>query len=163
MIEWEQSEDGRNEPTQQEIILTDTNENELVGAIITNMCEFLEDEVYSDDDSMPGLQDRVCSDSSSSDGSSMPFLQSRATEDSSSDDDTMSCDENGLYDDGEHCLYKAPTIKEIIGTDFQGIEEKGERLGNFNLALFKYSLMGTAPFSHKSSPSQKQDFRFARE
>ena len=93
----------------------------------------------------------------------MPFLQSRAAEDSSSDDDTMSCDEDGLYDDGEHCLYKAPTIKEIIGTDFRGIEEKGERLRRFNLALFKYSLMGTAPFSHKSSPNQKQDFRCARE
>ena len=93
----------------------------------------------------------------------MPFLRSREAEDSSSDDDTKSCDEDGLYDDGEHCLYKAPTIKEIIGTDFRGIEEKGERLGSFNLALFKYSLMGTAQFSHKSSPSQKQDFRCARE
>ena len=69
------------------------------------MREFLEDEVSNDDDSMPGLQDRARFGSSSSDASSMPFLQSRAAEDSSSDDDTMSCDEDGLYDDGEHCTY----------------------------------------------------------
>ena len=158
MIEWEQREAGR-----QEIIPRGTNENEVVGALITNMHEFLKDEVSSDDDSMPGLQDRARSDSSSSDGSSMPFLQSRAAEDSSSDDDTMSCDEDGLYNDGEHCVYKARTLKEIIGTDFRGIEEKGGRLGNISLALFKYNLMGTAQFSHKPSPSQKQDFRCARE
>ena len=42
MIKWKQSEDGWNEPTQQEIIPGDTNENVLVGAIITNMREFLE-------------------------------------------------------------------------------------------------------------------------
>ena len=111
---------------------------------------------------MPGLQDRARSDSSSSDGSSMPFLQARAAEDSSSDDDTMSCDEDGLYDDGEHCMYKARTLKQIIGTNARGIEEKGERLGSISLALFKYSLMGTSLFSHKSTPSQKQDFRCAR-
>ena len=84
-----------------------TNENELVGASITNMHEFLKDEVSSDDGSMPGLQDRARSDSSSSDASSMPFLQSQAAEDSSSDNDTMSYDEDGLYDNGEHCTYKA--------------------------------------------------------
>ena len=139
------------------------NEGEIVGALITNMQEFLQDEVSSDDDYMPGLQDRARSDSTSSDGSSMPFLQSRAAEDSSSDDDTISCDKDGLYDDGEQCLYKAPTIKERIDTDFRGIEEKGERLGKFNLALFKYSLMGTSPFSHKSSQNQGQDFCCARE
>ena len=104
MIEWEQREAGGNEPAQQEIIPRGTNENELVGALITNMHEFLKDEVSSDDGSMPGLQDRERSDSSSSDGSSMPFLQPRAAEDSSSGDDTMSCDEDGLYDDGENCI-----------------------------------------------------------
>ena len=84
-------------------------------------------------------------------------------EDSSSDDDTTSCGEDGLYDDREHCAYKAPTLKEIIGTNFKGIEEKGERLGSTVLALIKYSLMGTAQVSHKSSQIQKQDFRGARE
>ena len=163
MIEWEQREAGGNEPAPQEIISGGANKDELVGALITNMHEFLNDEVSSDDGSMPGLQDRERSDSSSSDGSSMPFLHSWASEDSSSGDDTMSCGEDGLYDDGEHCAYKAPTLKEIIGTNFKGIEEKGERLGSTVLVLFKYSLMGTAQFSHKSSPSQKQDFCCARE
>ena len=127
------------------------------------MHAFLKDEVSSDDGSMPGLQDRARSESSSSDGSSMPFLQARAAEDSSSDNDTMSCDEDGLYDDGEYCTYKARTLKEIIGTNFRGIEGKGETLGSINLALFKYSLMGTAQFSHKSTLNQKQEFRCARE
>ena len=83
MIEWEKREADQNEPTQQETIPNGTNEDEIVGALITNMREFLKDEVSSDDDSMPGLQDRARSDSSSSDGSSMPSLQSRAAEDSS--------------------------------------------------------------------------------
>ena len=69
MIEWEQRVAGRNEPTPQEIILGDTNEDEIVGALITNMHEFLNDELSSDDGSMPGLQERARSDSSSSDGS----------------------------------------------------------------------------------------------
>ena len=157
MIEWEKCEAGRNDEN------VSSGKNELVGALITNMCEFMEDEATSDDDSMPGLQDRARSELSSSDGSSMPFLQSQASKYSSSDDDTTSCGEDGLYDDGEHCAYKAPTLKEIIGTNFKGIEEKGERLGSTVLALFKYSLMGTTQVYHKSSQIQKQDFRCARE
>ena len=127
------------------------------------MHEFLNDEFSSDDGSMPPLQDRRLSDSSSSDESSMLFLQARASEGSSSDNETKLCDEDGLYDDGKHCVYKALTLKQIIGTNARGIEEKGERLGSISLALFKYSIMGTAQFSPKSSPSQKQGFRCIRE
>ena len=93
----------------------------------------------------------------------MPSLQARAAEDLSSNNETKSCDEDGLYDDGEHCMYKARTLKQIIGTNARGIEEKGERLGSISLALFNYSIMGTAQFSPKSSPSLKQDFCRARE
>ena len=127
------------------------------------MHEFLNNEVSSDDGSMPPLQDRGLFNSSSSDRSPMPFLQARAAEDSSSNNETKSCDEDGLYDDGKYCVYKARTLKQIIGTNTGGIEEKGERLGSISLALFKYSIMGTAQFPPKSSPSQKQDFRCARE
>ena len=81
MIEWEKREADVNE-TQQVSSPSGANEDEIVGALITNMREFLEEETNSDDGSMPGLQDRARSDSSSSDGSSMPFLQPRATEDS---------------------------------------------------------------------------------
>ena len=93
----------------------------------------------------------------------MPTLQDRAAEDSSSSDGTMSCDEDGVYDDGEHCGYKARSLKQIIGTNASGIKEKGERFSNISMALFKYSIMGPAQFSPKSSPNQKQDFRCARE
>ena len=86
-----------------------TGEN--VGALITNLHEFLEDESSSDDTSMPGLQDRGLSDSSSSNGSSMPIFQDRVVEDSSSDDKTTSCDQDGVYDDSEHCVYEARTLK----------------------------------------------------
>ena len=113
MIEWEKCEAGRNDEN------VSSGKNELVGALITNMREFMEDEATSDDDSMPGLQDRARSDSSSSDGSSMPFLQSRALEDSSSGDDTMSCGEDGLYDDGEHCAY-GTNSKRNHWNQFQG-------------------------------------------
>ena len=162
MIEWEEREAKVSE-TQQMTSPRGDNEDEIVGALITNMREFLEEETTSDDDSMPGLQDRGRSESSSSDGSSMPFFQPRAEEDSSSDDDTLTCDEDGLYDDGENCKYKAPTLKEIIGTDFRGIEEKGRRFGRTSMALFKYSLKGTAQISPKPGPSVKQDFCCARE
>ena len=150
-IEWEQRE------------LASRANTELVGALITNMHEFLDDESSSDDSSMPPLQDRGLSDSSSSDGSSMPFLQARAAEDSSSDDGTKSCDEDGVYDDGEHCVYKARTLKQIIGTNAIGIEEKGDRFQNISMALFKYSAMGPTQFSPKSGHNPKQDFRCARE
>ena len=79
MIEWEQQVDG-----------------EVVGAVITNLRELLNDDSSSDDGSMPGLQERGREDSSSSDGSSMPLLQDRAREDSSSDDKTKFCEEDGI-------------------------------------------------------------------
>ena len=147
----------------QRINTRSSTEAELVGALITNMHEFLEDESSSDDSSMPVLQDRGLSDSSSSDGSSMPLLQARAAEDSSSDDGTMSCDEDGVYDDGEHCAYKTRTLKQIIGTNAIGIEEKGDRFRNISMALFKYSVLGPTQFSPKSGPNPKQNFRCTRE
>ena len=93
----------------------------------------------------------------------MPILQDRAAEDSSSDDGTMSCDEDGVYDDGKHWEYNAQGLKQSIGTNAIGIEDKGERFSNISMALFKYSILGPAQFSPKSSPYPKQDFRCARE
>ena len=161
MIEWEQRVAVETGPSPR-IITRSSNEDELVGALITNMQDFLDDESSSDNSSMPGLQTRGLSNSSSSSGS-MPTLQDRAAEDSSSSDGTMSCAEDGVYDDGEHCVYKARSLKQIIGTNVRGIEEKGDRFSNISMALFKYSITGPAQFSPKSSPNQKQDFRCARE
>ena len=104
MIEWEQQVTG-----------------EIGGALITNLQEFLDDESSSDGSSMPGLQNRGLSDSSLSNGWSMPILQDRLAKASSSDDRTMSCDEDGMYDYGEHCVYKAQSGEKIIGTNVIGI------------------------------------------
>ena len=60
MIEWEQRVD-----------------DEVVGAVITNLREMIYDEASSNDGSMTGLQERAREDSLSSDGSSMPPLQER--------------------------------------------------------------------------------------
>ena len=106
MIEWEQRVSGK-----------------IVGALITNMQEFLDDESSCDNSSMPGLQSRGRSTSSSS-NAPMPTLQDKAAEDSSSNDGTMSCDGDGVYDDEEHCGYKARSLKQIIGTNAIGIKEK---------------------------------------
>ena len=83
MIEWEQRMEN-------EVV------DEVVGAVITNMSELMNDDSGSDTSSMPGLQERGREDSSSSDGSSMPLLQDRAREDSSSDDDSKSYEEDGI-------------------------------------------------------------------
>ena len=45
----------------------------------------------------------------------MSGLQERAREDSSSDNETSSCDDDGIYEDGESLGYKALTLKQIIG------------------------------------------------
>ena len=145
MIKWKQRVAGKIEPSSQEITSRSSNEDELVGVLITNMHEFLDDKSSSDDSSMPGLQSRGLSNFLSSDGS-MPILQDRAAEDSSSSDGTMSCDEDGVYDDGEHCIYKARSLKQIIGTNARGIEEKGEQFSSISMALFKYSIMGQPNF-----------------
>ena len=144
MIEWEQRVAVETGPSSR-IITRSSNEDELVGALITNMQDFLDDESSSDNSSMPGLQSRGLSNSSSSNGS-MPTLQDRAAEDSSSSDGIMSCAEDGVYDDGEHCGYKARSLKQIIGTNARGIEEKGERFSSISMALFKYSIIGQAQF-----------------
>ena len=117
---------------------------EIVGALITNLHKFLEEESSSDDSSVPGLQDRGLFDSLSSNGSSMPILQARAAEFLSSDNGTMSCDEDGVYDDGEHCGYKARSLKQIIGTNVIGVEDKGGHFSNISMALFKYTILGRA-------------------
>ena len=133
-------------------------DGEIVGAMITNLHEFLEDESSSNGSCMPGLQNRELSDSSSSNGLSMPILQDRAVEDSSSDDRAISCDEDGVYDDGEHCVYKARTLKQIIGTNAIGVEEEGDRFHNISMALFKYSVLGPAQFSPKCTPIPSKIF-----
>ena len=55
---------------------------EVVGCIINGMSELNKNDLSSDDDSMPSLQDQ-------------------ANEDSSSDSNTNSYGDNGIYDDGE--------------------------------------------------------------
>ena len=93
------------------------------------------------------------SDSSSSNGL-VPLLQERAAEDSSSDDEIMSRDEDGVYDDGKHCGYKAQSLKQIIGSNTIGIEDEGGRFSNISMALFKYTILGPAQFfSQIQSPS----------
>ena len=83
----------------------------------------------------------------------MPLLQDRARENSSSDDETKSCDEDGIYDDGEYCGYKARTLHKIIGGD-----------SSFpNNALFKYSILGPAQFNLKFHVLSKLEFRQAKE
>ena len=145
MIEWEQRVAG-----------------EIVVALITNLQEFLDDESSSDNSSMPGLQSRGQSTSSSNNGL-MPNLQDRATEDSFSDNRTMLCDEDGVDDDGKHCVYKARSLKQIIGTNAIGIEDEGGRFSHISMALFKYTILGPAKFSPKFSPHPKQNFCCTRE
>ena len=145
MIEWERRMEN-------EVV------DEVVGAVITNLHKLLNDDSSSDDNSRPGLQERGREDSSSSDGSSMPLLQDRAREDSSSDDDTKSCEEDGIYCDGEHCGYKARTLKQIISTNSVGGEDYGDRFHNSSMALFKYSLLGPTQFQIKYSAHPKLNF-----
>ena len=137
--------------------------DEVVGAVITNMRALMKDDSDSDTSSMPGLQERGREDSSSSDGSSMPLLQDRAREDSSSDDDSKSYEEDGIYSDGEHCVYRAPTLKQIISTNWlTGVVCDGRfRCGS--VALFKYSLLGPTLLQAKCNTHPKLDFCQAKE
>ena len=158
MIEWERRMENE---VAEEVV--DEAVDEVVGAVITNMRTLMEDDSGSDTSSMPGLQERGREDSSSSDGSSMPLLQDRALEDSSSDDDSKSYDEDGIYSDGEHCAYRAPTLKQIISTNWlTGVVCDG-RFQCGNVALFKYSLLGPALLQAKCSTHPKLDFRQAKE
>ena len=153
MIEWERRVENEDDPVAEEV----------VGAVITNMRALMEDEYGSDTSSMPGLQERGREDSSSSDGSSMPLLQDRALEDSSSDDDSKLYDEDGIYSDGEHCPYRAPTLKQIISTNWRtGVVCDGRFQGG-NVALFKYSLLGPTLLQVRCSSNPKLDFRQAKE
>ena len=129
----------------------------VIGAVITNLHEVIHDGSSSDEGSMPGLQERAREDSSSSEGSSMPPLQERAKEDSSSDEDTKSYSDDGIYNDGEFCGYKAFTSKQIIGGDSGGL------FPNNRLTLFKYSLHGYAQFHSNCRARPKSDFYQAQE
>ena len=160
MIEWERRVENEDDPVAEEVV--DETVDEVVGAVITNMRALMEDEYGSDTSSMPGLQERAREDSSSSDGSSMPLLQDRALEDSSSDDDTKSYDEDGIYFDGEHCPYRAPTLKQIISTNSKGGVCEG-RFQCGSMALFKYSLLGPTQLQVKCNAHPKMDFRQAKE
>ena len=86
-----------------------------------------------------------------------PPLQARAREDSSSDDDTKSCDEDGIYDDGEHCCYKERTLKQIIGGDSGGCFPSN------SIALFKYSILGPDQSQNKCRARPQSDFYQAKE
>ena len=125
--------------------------------MITILREMLDDKSSGDDGSMPGLQDRAREDSSSSSGSFMPLLQTRAREDSSSDNDTKTCDEDGIYDDGEHCCYKERTLKQIIGGDSCG------RFPSNSIALFKYSILGPDQSQNKCRTRPQSDLHQAKE
>ena len=161
MIEWERRVENEDDPVAEEVV--DETVDEVVGAVITNMHALMEDESGSDTSSMPGLQERGQEDSSSSDGSSMPLLQDRALEDSSSDDDLKLYDEDGIYSDGEHCVYRAPTLKQIISTNWlTGVVCDG-RFQCGNVALFKYSLLSPTLLQTKCSAHHKADFRQAKE
>ena len=93
---------------------------EMVGCIITGMSQ-LNNESSSDDDSMPGLQERTREDSSS---------------DTTTDSDTDSYGDDVMYDDGESWGYKAFTLKQIIGGTHEEIS-----LGNYP-NLYTFSLHG---------------------
>ena len=162
MIEWERR--VANEVVDEVAVDTaDEVVDEVVGAVTTNMRELMNDDSGSDTSSMPGLQERGQEDSSSSDSSSMPILQDRAREDSSSDDDSKSCEEDGIYSDGEHCGYKARTLKQIISTNSVGDEDYGDRFHSNSMALFKYSILRPAQFHIKYNTHPKSDFCQAKE
>ena len=125
--------------------------------MITNLREMLDDESSGDDESMPGLQDRAHEDSSSSSGSSMFPLQARVRVDFSSDDDNKSCDEDSIYDTGEHCCYKEHTLNQIIGGD------SGTLFPSNSVALFKYSILGPDQSHNKCRARPKSEFNQAKE
>ena len=78
-------------------------------------------------------------DGSSSDGSSMPGLQDRDQSDSSSCDDTDSYGDDDMYNDGEWWGYKELTLKQIISGIYDGIS-----LANGTPTLYAFSLHGYA-------------------
>ena len=64
MIEWEQRIADEIGPVKQEMNTRSSNEDEVVGALITNLQDFLDDGSSSDGSSMPPLRDGGISDSS---------------------------------------------------------------------------------------------------
>ena len=93
---------------------------EVVGCVITGMSVLNMDDLSSEGSSMPGLQDRARSDSSSSDG-------------------TDSYGENDLYEDGESWGCKEQTLKQIISGASDGIS-----LAIDTPTLYAFSLHGHA-------------------
>ena len=100
-----------------------TDEAEFVGAVITNMPP----PNSSDDESMPGLQDRAMDDWSSV---------------SSGDDD-----DDSIHTDGEMTGWKHKSLLEIISGQHHGIlkrrsaaENSGHRLGMGAPVLFSYAI-----------------------
>ena len=77
-------------------------------------------------------------DSSSEDGS-MPGLQERARSDSSSSDGTDALGGNDLYEDGEPWGYKEQTLKQIISGASVGLS-----LATDMPTLYAFSLHGHA-------------------
>ena len=102
-----------------------TRDAEFVGAIITNMPE----PNSSDNESMPGLQDRAMDDWSSV---------------SSGDDDD---DDDSIHTDGEMTGWKHKSLLEIISGQHHGIlkrrsaaENSEHRLGMGAPVLFNYAI-----------------------
>ena len=94
---------------------------EVVGCIITDISELNKDDSSSEDGSMPGLQEKAQSDSSSS------------------GDDTDSLCESELYPDGEPWGCQEQTLKQIISGTSTGLF-----LTSDTLTLYAFSLHGHA-------------------
>ena len=116
--------------------------SETVGGIITNLQETIEKK-----------------NSSSSEDESMPGLQERARKNSSSDEDTNFFGEDGIYDNGEPWGSKELSLKQIIG---------GKSGGMFHSnipTLYAFSWYGYAQVSKNPVDvvKNKLDFHQAKE
>ena len=96
-------------------------DDEVVGCIISGMSVLNNDDSSSEDGSMPGLQERARSDSSSS------------------GDDTDSLYGSELYADGEPWGYREQTLKQIISGTSIGLS-----LASDTPTLYAFSLHGHA-------------------
>ena len=120
---------------------------EMVGCIITGMSQ-LNNESSSDDDSMPGLQERAREDSSS---------------ETTKDSDTDSYGDDGMYDDGENWGYKALTLKQIIGGTHEEISfGNSPNLYAFRLHVYN-KVETTASINKEKKCREVLDFRPAKE
>ena len=121
------------------LLIIQMHDNGCLSCIITRMSELNKDKSSSDDNSMPGLQDRI-------------------KENSSSDGDTNSYGNDGIYDDGEDWRYKAQTLKQIIGG------KPGSMFLNNTSTLYAFSWHGYAKISvNPVIENEDTDFHQARE